>query len=92
MNPQPKLNTYRSAKYLRFVRKHPCCACGRPVVDAHHIRRLRWGSGTGVKPTDLCTIPLCRNCHSPDTEEKIDVDGIIIDLLMEFIKEETRGK
>ena len=56
-------------KYLRWLRKKPCCVCGKPAPsDACHIR---FGSsfygkrdvGMGEKPDDRWAIPMCRVCH-----------------------------
>jgi len=77
---------YRSKKYLDFIRSKPCLICANPNTVPHHVRRLRWGAGTGIKPSDLVCIPLCHRCHDPKIEEGIDVELIIIDLLMEYIE------
>lgn len=46
--------------YLKFVRKHPCVACGSANVDAHHIKARGAGSG---KQNDFTAVPLCRQHH-----------------------------
>jgi hypothetical protein len=84
MNPQLKIKPYRSEKYLNFIRSHPCVICGKKA-QAHHVRRLHWGSGVSIKSHDFCTIPLCPECHNPQIEKELDVERLIIDLLMEFI-------
>lgn len=54
----------RSARYLRFVREHRCCACQRREgIDAHHWAPERGRRGLSQKVDDLCTVPLCRRCH-----------------------------
>ena len=84
MPANPKLGIYRSPKYLKFVRSHPCIVCCK-TSQAHHVRRSYWGAGTSIKPHDYVTIPLCLDCHSPDTEKELNVELIIINLLMEYI-------
>ena len=84
-----KINPYRSKKYLAFVRSHPCVVCGRKA-QAHHVRRHYWGAGTAIKPHDYVTIPLCLVCHKPETENSLNVERIIIDLLMEYIEKGKR--
>ena len=46
--------------YLRWVRRQPCCVCGKfAPSDAHH----RTGAGMGIKAHDHETMPLCRTHH-----------------------------
>lgn len=80
------MKPYRSAKYLKFIRSKPCVICGNPNTVPHHIRRLYWMAGMGIKPHDYVTIPLCDSHHDPAIESDIDVERIIIDLLMEYIE------
>lgn len=43
------------------VKELPCAVCGaHGPSDAHHILE---GRTPGRKSPDLCTIPLCRDCH-----------------------------
>ena len=84
IRPCPKPKIYRSKKYLSFIRGKPCCICG-DKAEAHHVRRLYFGSGIGIKSHDYCTIPLCRTCHDPKAEKGLNIEIIIINLLMEFI-------
>jgi len=69
LNPVPKLKTFRSKKYLDFIREHPCCNCGHPArSEAHHVR-FDGNGGTSLKPPDTHTIPLCNDgtdfqCHA----------------------------
>lgn len=51
--------TPRSDHYLRFVSSFPCLICSRPA-DAHHAIGQ---AGTGIKPSDFGTVPLCRLHH-----------------------------
>jgi len=62
MNPQPKHITYKSKKYLDFVRRFPCCVCGFPDTQAHHIR-FSHISGMGMKSPDTWAIPMCHTHH-----------------------------
>lgn len=59
-----KQKTPRDKKYLKFVKKYPCCACGwRPnnhlLVHAHHTET----GGMGIKGSDYSAVPLCFICH-----------------------------
>jgi hypothetical protein len=48
------------AKYLAFIRRQPCSACGHaPPSDPHH----RPGAGMGARSHDHEAIPMCRMCH-----------------------------
>jgi len=85
MNPDPKIKNYQNAAYLKFIRSKPCVVCRRKS-EPHHIRRQYWGAGTGIKPHDYVTIPLCRNCHTPETEVGLNVERLIIQYLMEYIE------
>ena len=66
----PKPVTYKNKDYLAYIRKQPCAICGSPA-EPHHVRRERWGAGTGKKPHDYVTVPLCRYHHDPAVEEDI---------------------
>ena len=59
----PKRKPLRSAAYLAYVRKHPCCTpgCKTPDdrVEAHHYGE----HGTATKTDDYRTVPLCHGCH-----------------------------
>lgn len=53
----------RSRAYRSFVGAQPCCHCmAAPPSDPHHVSRGEQ-SGTGTKPSDYRTAPLCRPCH-----------------------------
>ena len=78
MNPQPKIKPKRNQGYLDFIRDHPCIICDNPETEAHHVRRLVWGAGAGIKPHDYCSLPLCANCHNPATEALINCEELII--------------
>lgn len=49
-------------QYLAFIRRQPCLVCKRPA-EPHHLRGLRYGTGTGVKAPDEWAIPLCPEHH-----------------------------
>lgn len=62
MTPCPKPFSWRSKPYLAHVRQFPCCVCGYPDTEAHHIR-FSHTAGTGHKPGDVWAIPLCPKHH-----------------------------
>lgn len=60
----PKVKKIRSAKHLDFVRQLPCVICGtKQNIQACHIRS-QTGGGTGMKPSDEWTVPMCHRCHA----------------------------
>ena len=84
MNPDPKVKTLRDPKYLAWVRTQPCpylWTC-EGKVEAHHVRRHRWGAGVSQKPHDYVAVPRCHAHHHPDFEDDIELE--IIDLLIEY--------
>ncbi len=52
----------RSPKHLNFIRSLPCTLCGAKA-EAAHIRMGTKG-GTGFKPSDCHTVPLCHEHHA----------------------------
>lgn len=50
-------------KYLAFVRKLPCCCCGKPGEVAHHPIQIGFG-GKSTKAPDYWAIPMTAGCHS----------------------------
>ena len=68
LNAQPKPKRIDDPKYLKKIKEQRCSHCGtcsditRPT-EPHHASIIR-ESGTGVKPSDHETVPLCRTCHS----------------------------
>ena len=61
-SPVPKPVTLTSEPYLAYVRKHPCCLCGRSEgIEAHHWSHH--GGVMGAKVDDYRTVPLCDPCH-----------------------------
>jgi hypothetical protein len=61
--------SFRSERYLAYVRTHECCSCGhRAPSEPHHcapagISPAITGKGGSQKANDMWTIPVCRNCH-----------------------------
>jgi len=70
---------YRNRNYLDFIKTLPCCGCGSPADDPHHIISVGLGGGMGTKPSDFpYAIPLCRPCHTllhADVAEWEDANG-----------------
>jgi len=60
----PKPGPRRHAWHLSFVRQLPCVACGQAAPsEAAHVRSGSDG-GTGIKPSDRYSLPLCSECHA----------------------------
>ncbi|EAQ6106205.1 hypothetical protein DRK59_26865 [Salmonella enterica subsp. diarizonae] len=60
---KPKMIRLELPGYTQWVKRQPCCGCGRQADDPHHIIDHGFG-GTGTKACDLLVIPLCRTCHN----------------------------
>ena len=67
------------AKHLAYIRKQPCCVCGKPAPsEAAHIRMRRADMskdiGMGEKPHDMHTTPLCNWHHvsGPKAQHKMN--------------------
>lgn len=64
-------------KYLAAVRRCPCLSCDNdPAGEAAHVRMTRAGkeiAGTGSKPADRWSLPLCRACHTgaPSAQHRV---------------------
>jgi hypothetical protein len=59
--PKPNLRTSRS--HQDFIRSLPCLGCGRaPQSEQAHVRTGTDG-GTGLRPSDRYSVPLCAPCH-----------------------------
>lgn len=54
----------RNKKYTNWVKTLPCCDCGAPADDPHHIIGTGCEGGMGTKACDLLTMPMCRECHT----------------------------
>lgn len=63
-----KTKKFRSEKHLKFVRSLPCLIHGTTPSEAAHIRTFTDG-GTGLKPSDHFTVPLCSKCHREQHHE-----------------------
>ncbi|ELH4478560.1 DUF968 domain-containing protein [Salmonella enterica] len=59
---KPKMQRLELPEYTWWVKRQPCCGCGKRADDPHHIIGHGFG-GTGTKACDLLVIPLCRVCH-----------------------------
>ena len=91
-NPQPKMKTYRSKRYLDFIRSKPCIICARKAVAHHEAVTNR---GIGIKCSDYETLPLCEECHEirhrfgKDTFwQSVDYKKLMIGYMSEYIKRE----
>ncbi len=66
-------------EHTKFVRSLPCCICGsRRQVEAAHVRSPsaahgKSESGTGAKPSDEWTVPLCRAHHQDASDAQHEV-------------------
>ena len=90
-----KIRPCRNADYLKFIRSKPCgCGCGvSPPSDPHHVRRVVWGSGTGIKPHDYATVSRARVCHQQaEMRDEYYLMHEIIGNLMEYIESKRKGK
>ncbi|MCE8034598.1 DUF968 domain-containing protein [Billgrantia tianxiuensis] len=55
---------WRSETYIGWIKSLPCCNCGGPGGDPHHVIGLHWGlSGMGMTAPDSFAMPVCRACH-----------------------------
>lgn len=57
-----------SERHLNFIRSLPCAFCGNYGTEAAHIRFAceelgKRAVGTGEKPDDIWTIPMCNPHH-----------------------------
>ena len=81
-----KVKTWRSEKYLNFIRQQNCANCFKPCevsgIEAHHVNGEKLGGGTGLKESDAFTIPLCRVCHNAVHANKGLIDQKRTALLM----------
>lgn len=58
----------KDAAHLDLIRACPCLACGGGPAEAAHVRysdalRGKVNPGTGARPADRWTVPLCPTCH-----------------------------
>ncbi len=91
----PKPHTFRSKKYLAFIRTKPCLVCGSPETVPHHEGLGR--NMIGGKPPDSHAVPLCVLCHGiyhntgPAYWKRVDIKMVIIKLLEEFMENECNN-
>jgi hypothetical protein len=54
----------KRTQHLSFVRQLPCVGCGHAAPsEAAHVRSGS-DAGTGIKPSDRYSLPLCTECHA----------------------------
>jgi len=58
-----KQKTFRSRKYLAWVRSLDCCRCQAPADHAHHLIGVGNMGGMGTKAPDDACMPVCAGCH-----------------------------
>lgn len=56
--------SWRSKKYLKWVKSLPCCNCGAQADDPHHLIGVGHMGGMGTKAPDSMVMPVCRHCHT----------------------------
>lgn len=88
-----KRKTPRSKKYLKFIRnQNPLVFTLGGDVVAHHVR-INNGGGTGLKPSDYRTLPICSIDHqelhqmgekSYWSSKDIDYDKEVIRLMLKY--------
>lgn len=77
---------WKSRAYLDWVKSQPCCICGLPADDPHHINMP--GKGMGSKHPDWATIPLCRGHHDAAHRGEVhDQDALALWTLGQAIAE-----
>lgn len=58
-----RASRWRSQKHCNFVRQHACTNCGSTAgIEVCHVR-IGSGAGTGQKPDDFRSVPMCGPCH-----------------------------
>ena len=82
MNPQKKIKPYRNKEYLKWIDDGICKICYNSKITHHHIRKLKFGSGVGIKPHDYCCVRRCHNCHDPKYD---DIHGCEFEILENLI-------
>ena len=97
IEPIPKPHTYRSNKYLDFIRSKRCIICGNPETIAHHESLGR--NAMGSKPPDHHAMPLCTICHNSRHNigarifwSGYDVKMIVLDLIGEYLNKGEAGQ
>lgn len=55
------------AEFLDWIRRQPSCIDkSEAMIEACHVRRVKWGAGTGIKPP-YCAIPMSHDQHHIQT-------------------------
>lgn len=62
-NSKKRIKVTVSKKYLEWVKTLPCCVCGGPADDPHHLIGIGNMGGMGMKAPDSLTMPVCRRDH-----------------------------
>lgn len=89
-----KRRTWRSKRYLRFVRRWPCMHCGKESTEdepsaAHHWHEAM--GGTALKCPDWATVPLCYMCHNAGFHQAGTLPGLTPEITrQDFIREQRR--
>ena len=89
MNPQKKIKPYRNPDYEKWIDNGQCKVCYCPTPTHHHIRDLRWGAGTGIKPHSYTCVRRCdiHGCHDPKYDNMFGREKEIIDNLRDYFSE-----
>ena len=66
------------------MRGRPCGICVQPG-EPHHVRKIRWGSGTSTKSHDYYTVSRCRTHHSVMYDDGAEFENI--ENLMKYISQ-----
>ena len=70
-----KVKTWKSRRYLAWVRERPCVHCRKVgQSEPHHIIGLT-GGHMGGKTGDEFAVPLCRHCHDEIHQGHIDTEA-----------------
>lgn len=80
--------THKNTRYLQWVKAQPCCWCGNPESEPHHIIGIGLG-GMALKADDIHTMPLCRKHHDEIHEMG---EESIADQLRWMIRTQTKAQ
>ena len=86
MKPQKKIKPYRNKEYLNWIDNGICRVCYGGLPTHHHVRKLKWGSGTSIKPHDYVCVRRCdmRGCHDPKNDNLFGCETEIIENLTDY--------
>lgn len=82
------MKTFRSERYLQWVRKQPCAICGIRAGQAHH--EPLGENFVGGKPPDTHALPMCAECHELRHQHGVQWASKQRDLKIEIIRMITR--